>query len=61
MTIKELKELIAHMKDDDLVYVCGEHEIDVVKEHWLNDIRDDEGVRREVIVLSMQNKKGEIK
>ena len=61
MTIKELKELIANMKDDDLVYVCGEYEIDAVKEHWLNDVRDDEGVVREVIVLSMQNKKGEIK
>lgn len=53
MTIKELKELIANMKDDDLVYVCGEHEIEEVREHWLNDVRDSEGVVREVIVLSM--------
>ena len=61
MTIKELKELIANMKDDDLVYVCGEIDIDIVKDHWLNDVRDANGVVREVIVLSMQNKKGEIK
>ena len=53
MTIKELKELIAHMKDDDLVYVCGEIDIDIVKDHWLNDVRDANGVVREVIVLSM--------
>lgn len=53
MTIKELKELIANMKDDDLVYVCGEHEIDIVKDHWLNDVKDVNGVVREVIVLSM--------
>lgn len=53
MTIKELKELIANMKDEDLVYVCGEHEIEAVREHWLNDVRDDKGVVREVIVLSM--------
>lgn len=61
MTIKELKELIANMKDEDLVYVGGEHEIDEVREHWFNDVRDNEGVVREVIVLSMQNKKGETK
>ena len=53
MTIKELKELIANMNDNDLVMVYTEEDTDVVEEHWLTDAKDGNGIKREAIVLAL--------
>lgn len=53
MTIRELKELIANMNDDDLVMVHTEEDVDVVGEHWFNDCKDGHGIQREAIVLAL--------
>ena len=54
MTIKELKELIANMDDDDLVMVHTEEDTDVVGEYWFNDCKDGHGIKRKAIVLALQ-------
>lgn len=53
MTIKELKELIANMNDDDLVMVKTEEDCDVVGEYWFNNCKDGNGNKREAIVLAL--------
>ncbi len=53
MTIKELKELIANMDDNDLVMVHTEEDTDTVGEYWFNDCKDGHGIKREAIVLAL--------
>lgn len=53
MTIKELRELIANMNDNDLVMVKTEEDTDVVGEYWFNDCKDGKGNKREAIVLAL--------
>lgn len=53
MTIRELKELIINMKDDDLVMIQTEEDTDVVGDYWLSDVKDRNGVQREVIVFTL--------